>query len=756
MWIRQLIWLWLCRALAFLRRLAVEHAMAVCTVFFVILAIHFGHWGLLFCYFVVGVAPAVAFCFHVIGSQQLWDVNYIADVLFLSKSSMVTKLRALRPLISRIHKGNTDEVDRGIDYGTQHTGDSSKSDLKISNSSSSSNNNALTTTITSTIDTVQKPTSFDSFPLDTDPSSMFPQRFPLSSSSPVLTPDTPVSCSREIECEVEKYVNLITRDFVQSWYKMVCAEPDIVEEIHDKIHAIMTDLCRRVRNINRRSVFVDMIMMYREQLTKFQTALATFKIQMIYGMNKTNRKQSLPSTLEDAFNLKYMQHPASKDREASIDHIKALFEIMVNCMDVFPTEFKSITSMKEMLIEILTMQLAVPLLDMFEDPDFLHESIVLLLSDTPVDFTNLIPCADNQSSHPLPPEITSTDDTVKVSKTAESCDSLLKDPTMKLNETEVDEVGLDVIDSSFQEGFHKEHFKKTQQNQHSKDTCQDFTINEDKIILNCISPKCTDNVFISDERSGEESDASSCGSSLKPYNSLYFNKENQKFYVPENGLSCKRPPFSSDSASVLTISDEESEELYSRRNSLEERERHRSMSAGKAADLEESLRNYCDKKMNNQLGVGTESVTHSTSCDSKMSSLQNTSSRTFDLNLDGLAPNSSNTICNGGTQKKNDNGTPEFRNSFVRSACPILRTSESVPRLSPTEGRYGLYRFDSCNAEVPSSPDSESDVISDDQMVSEKKYYPTCLFQDICVVETETRKESRSNGVYTLYQIQVC
>ncbi|CAE1166281.1 SNX19 [Acanthosepion pharaonis] len=391
--------------------------MAVFTVFFVVLAIHFGHWGLLFCYFVIGVVPAVAFCFYVIGSQQLWDVNYIADILFLSKSSMVTKLQALGPLISSVHKGHADETDGEIDHGTQHTEETTKSLLNIINSkssSSSSNNNALTTTkITSTVDTTEKPTSFNSFPVVDNVPTLFPQCFPLSSSQG-LTPDTPVSCSREIECEIEKYVNLITRDFVQSWYKMVCAEPDIVEEIHDKIHAIMTDLYRRVRNINRRSVFVETIIMYREQLTKFQTALATFKIQMTYGMNKTNQKQNLPSSLEDAFNLKYTQHPAAKDREGSIEHIKALFEIMINCMDVFPTEFKDITSMKEMLIEILTMQVAIPLLDMLEDPIFLHESIILLLSDTPVDFTNLIPSADNQPPHPLPPEtIPVSTDTIK-------------------------------------------------------------------------------------------------------------------------------------------------------------------------------------------------------------------------------------------------------------------------------------------------------------------------------------------------------
>lgn len=726
--------------------------MAVFTVFFVVLAIHFGHWGLLFCYFVIGVVPAVAFCFYVIGSQQLWDVNYIADILFLSKSSMVTKLQALGPLISSVHKGHADQTDGEIDHGTQHTEETTKSLLNIintnSNSSSSSNNNALTTTkITSTVDTTEKPTSFNSFPVVDNVPTLFPQCFPLSSSQG-LTPDTPVSCSREIECEIEKYVNLITRDFVQSWYKMVCAEPDIVEEIHDKIHAIMTDLYRRVRNINRRSVFVETIIMYREQLTKFQTALATFKIQMTYGMNKTNQKQNLPSSLEDAFNLKYTQHPATKDREGSIEHIKALFEIMINCMDVFPTEFKDITSMKEMLIEILTMQVAIPLLDMLEDPVFLHESIILLLSDTPVDFTNLIPSADNQPPHPLPPETMPVSTDTKVSKMVGVCDSSLKDPTIKLNETEFDEVGLDIIGSNLQKDFHKEHL------QHSNFTYQGFTIDENKIILNCISPKCTDNVFISDEKSDEESYVSSHGLPLKPYNSLYFNNENQKFYAPENGLSCKRPTLTNDSTSVLTTSDEESEESNSRRNSLEERERQRSMSAGKAADLEASLRNYCDKKLNKQLGVGTESVSHSTSCDSKMSSLQKTNSRTFDLNLDSLEPDSTDAICNGRTQKKNVNSVSEFRNSFVRSNCPLLRTSESVPRLSPTEGRYSLYRFDSYNAEIPTSPDSEMDIISDDQMVSDKKYYPTCLFQDICVVETETRKESRSNGVYTLYQIQ--
>lgn len=150
MWIRQLVWLWLCRSLTCLRRLVFEHAMAVFTVFFVVLAIHFGHWGLLFCYFVIGVVPAVAFCFYVIGSQQLWDVNYIADTLFLSKSSMVTKLQALGPLISSVHKGHADQTDGEIDHGTQHTEETTKSLLNIintnSNSSSSSNNNALTTT----------------------------------------------------------------------------------------------------------------------------------------------------------------------------------------------------------------------------------------------------------------------------------------------------------------------------------------------------------------------------------------------------------------------------------------------------------------------------------------------------------------------------------------------------------------------------------------------------------------------------------
>lgn len=663
-------------------------------------------------------------------------------------------LWALESLTARDHDRQDDQADGLIrDHQTQNsTENTSKSFLNINNSSSSSNNNTpITSTITNMSATVpnaiEKPTSLNPFPVMADQMSggdIFPRSSPLSPCSPkMLTPDTPMSCSREIECEVEKYVNLITRDFVQSWYKIVCVEPDIVEEIHDKIHAIMTDLYRRVRNVNRRSVFVETILMYREQLTKFQAAVATHKMQMTNS--RTNRKPSLPSlSLEDVFNLKYTQHPAAKDRDASIDYIKTLFEIIINTMHVFPKEFKNVISMKEMLVEILTMQVAMPFLDMLEDPDFLHESLILLLSETPVDFTNLIPSDDAQSS---PDTIPPTSMNVNIKVLPES--SNMEDPTANLNETDIDEVGIDAIDCNNlqRKCFQKDHLLH-QSKQHSKYTCPDYMIEE-----NYSARECTNNAFIPDERSGEESDISSCtSSSVQPYNSLYFNKENQKFY----GHGCKTPTLSSDTASGLTISDDDSEGSYSRRSSLDERERQRSMSAGKVADLEESLRNYCDKKSNQKLGTRSESVPHSTSCDSNMSLLQNRkNSRTFALNLDGIAPNSTNNaICNGGTQKKNDSSMPELRNSFVRNTCPILRTNESVPRLSPNEGRYSLYRFDNYNAEGLNSPDSESDVISDEATVSDKKYYPTCLFQDICVVDTETRKESRCNGVYTLYQIQ--
>ncbi|GAB1610640.1 hypothetical protein Ahia01_001350300 [Argonauta hians] len=370
---------WHYRYLAYIKQIFTGYALVLWIGSFLLWGVFCNQWKPLLS-FILGIVPAMMVCSHITRTQQLWDLTAFAELLW-SEAALSHKFRTLFFHIAMLivtqkdYKSNDGDQKEVPQLSLSNGWALNSAQSQVSSSSSSS---TFVRSIRSWVEDI-----LQRFLTRT--------RDRLNSTSPSIDDQSPLASDsyvpygEVIDCEIERFVNLITRDYVQSWYKVVCSDSSIVVDIHDGIREILLDLSHRARRIDRLSSSTEVVTMCREHLMKYQTACAIYKIQMSYAMSteKSFLKNKLPGSVEDVFDQKYSLHPACKDTESCFDHVRALLEFMIDCMHILPAHFKNVIPLKKILVEIFTLQVVLPLIDMFQQPDFLHESIILLLCEEP-------------------------------------------------------------------------------------------------------------------------------------------------------------------------------------------------------------------------------------------------------------------------------------------------------------------------------------------------------------------------------------
>ncbi|XP_029650222.1 uncharacterized protein LOC115223689 [Octopus sinensis] len=802
MWMKHTKWQYRC--LAYLNQFFTGYALMAWTGFFLFLGVFYNEWKPLISY-IVGIIPAMVICFHVNRSQQLWDLTPFTKFL-LAKTTLSYKLRTLfLQLVMTIitfkeYKSNDGKKQVSATNGwavdnVQH------------DSMSPSPSPSLPTSSSWLDDTSQRIKPKQRNRLDSSKSS--------DDQSP-HTSDSHVPYCEVINCEIEKFVNLITRDYVQSWYKVVCSDSTIVVDIHDEILEILLELCRRARTVNRLSACTGAITMCREHLMKYQTSFATYKIQMCYAMSsdKLSQKKKLPGSVEDVFDQKYSLHPASKGTEASFDHVRALIELLIDCLDILPADFKNVDSLKKILIEIFTLQIIMPLIDMFQDPDFLHESIIMLLSKEQEELVEIRKTDEETASKetpppppppplPLPPVIVqgSTPEkqdvtiveairpnSIQLEQKASSFDepkTLLNPEQVLSNQQQVETqesqqqsrlTTPEIQESQTQTPEQQSHLQPTpipqQQQQKQENSCMQnsLEINGNNLKSGEEKPATGDSTFenVFSFRSREGSRISLGGLPFLFGGDRQFfgsGSDSRKASMSDNESVTDQPSFSNNNSKRSSCSANEDVDAHDNNEDNESTDFSKSFSVAKPADQKDSLENE---------KVSGECVNKESNCDNKsdhgfIRRLEQRNSF-YSLPLSDKTP---------GSEKESNQSAFEFGldEHHVSSASSKeqklngMRSKSSDSSPSGMRNTFERSPFQTLwpNSAIPrlsqtedsirtfpflpgnSETSSKTDSESDDSGPSADK---RCLFQNISVVETESHKEPRANKVYTLYEVQ--
>lgn len=765
------------------------------TGFFLFLGVFYNEWKPLISYF-LGIIPAMVICFHVNRSQQLWDLTTFTKFL-LAKTSLSYKLRTLFLQL----------VMTFITFKDYKSSDDKKQ-------VSATNGRAIDCVqLDSMSSSLSLPTS-SSWLDDTSQRDIHKQRNRLDSSkssddqSP-NTSDSHVPYCEVINCEIERFVNLITRDYVQSWYKVVCSDSAIVVDIHDEIREILLELCRRARSINRLSACTEVITMCREHLMKYQTSFATYKIQMCYAMSseKSSQRKKLPESVEDVFDQKYSLHPASKGTEASFDHVRALIELLIDCLHILPAEFKNVDSLKKILIEIFTLQIIMPLIDMFQDPDFLHESIILLLSKEPEDLVEIRKsdeeAADNKEAPPppsLPPppvivqgstpekqEVTIVEairpNSIQLEQKVSSFDVPRTLEQVLSNQQQVETQQENQQQSQLQTTQITESQPQTPeqhlhptltpapQQQKQENSCMQnsLEINGNNLKSSDEKPATGDSTFESvfgfRSREGSRISLGALPFLFGVDRQLFGSgSDSRKTSTSDTESVTDQPSFSNNNSKRSSCSANEDVDVNDNNDDSESTDVIKSSSVAKPADQKDSLNNEkvsgecvnkvnCDNKSDHGFIRRLEQRNSFNSLpllDKTPGSEKESNQSAFEFGSDEHVSSASSKEqkLNGMRSKSSDSSPTVMRNTFERNPFQTLWPNSAIPRLSQTEDSIRMYPFHSVNSETSSKTDSESD---DSGSSTDKR----CLFQNISVVETEAHKEPRANKVYTLYEVQV-
>ena len=182
------------------------------------------------------------------------------------------------------------------------------------------------------------------------------------------------------ENELKAMVQYIVRDFVQSWFCDISDNKLFVSDVHELLDKASLHSLERVSNINKFVVIQDFAKLFHLHLADVQRAQQVLRQQSKYRRKKDrSREFTKMKTLEEAFDSLGINHQAIESRDTELIYLRCITDSVLKI--IFPPEVYSVYAAKEMLVDILTCQVMINLVDLISQPYWLHVVLILLLSD---------------------------------------------------------------------------------------------------------------------------------------------------------------------------------------------------------------------------------------------------------------------------------------------------------------------------------------------------------------------------------------
>lgn len=179
--------------------------------------------------------------------------------------------------------------------------------------------------------------------------------------------------------EIERFLNLVMRDFVQSWYKTISPDPDVLEEIHEILYQATLQIYKvRLAKLNVKKVTCDVIRLFQQHLGAVILSKSFLKTQPKRRRSSTARV----SSLEEAFELKYGYHVALENTASEINYVRSLVDIVL--VRLLPIQIHRCRIARALVTEILTCNVVLPLMDMISSPEWIHKAVKEIFGENSV------------------------------------------------------------------------------------------------------------------------------------------------------------------------------------------------------------------------------------------------------------------------------------------------------------------------------------------------------------------------------------
>ncbi|KAL5014032.1 hypothetical protein ScPMuIL_008302 [Solemya velum] len=201
-----------------------------------------------------------------------------------------------------------------------------------------------------------------------------------------------LSVEQKLHGEIELFINLILRDFIQSWYKTIGSNPDILDECSDILHSLSSTITSKISGLNNVNILKQIIIHFCHHIKCVQLSRSLYSSRSkskrqyyspaVSSMDSSYKLHRL-SSVEEAFEASASVHPALKNEETEINYVQGVLKLMIT--KLLTDSVSSCSGANTLLTEILSHNAVVPVFHLISRPDFLYDSLIRILSDeTPV------------------------------------------------------------------------------------------------------------------------------------------------------------------------------------------------------------------------------------------------------------------------------------------------------------------------------------------------------------------------------------
>ncbi|XP_037697903.1 sorting nexin-19 isoform X4 [Choloepus didactylus] len=176
----------------------------------------------------------------------------------------------------------------------------------------------------------------------------------------------------QLEQEINRTIQMIIRDFVSSWYRLVSQEPAFEEEMEAAMKGLVQELRKRMGVVDNHALA-------QRVLTLCGCHLQSY----IQAKEATAGKQSgpvEPSQLWEAYCRVTAPHPAVQSPTAEVAYTRGIVNLLLQ--ELVPKPHLETRTGRHVVVELITCNVILPLTSRLSDPDWVHLALVGIFSKT--------------------------------------------------------------------------------------------------------------------------------------------------------------------------------------------------------------------------------------------------------------------------------------------------------------------------------------------------------------------------------------
>ncbi|XP_004379375.1 sorting nexin-19 isoform X2 [Trichechus manatus latirostris] len=187
---------------------------------------------------------------------------------------------------------------------------------------------------------------------------------------PIATCPPNPEAERQLEQEINRTIQMIIRDFVSSWYRLVSQDPAFEEEMEAAMKGLVQELRKRMGMVDRHALAHRVLTLCGCHLQSYIQAKAA-----------TAAKQNgpiEPSQLWEAYCQATAPHPAVQSPSAEVTYMRDIVDVLLQ--GLVPKPHLETRTGRHVVVELITCNVILPLIGKLSDPDWIHLVLVGIFS----------------------------------------------------------------------------------------------------------------------------------------------------------------------------------------------------------------------------------------------------------------------------------------------------------------------------------------------------------------------------------------